>query len=100
MEYVVYDPDSGQLIAGSFMDYTMPRADDLPSYKLAFQETLNPNNALGVKACSESGSCGPPPAIGNAIVDALWDLGVRHIDQPYTPERVWSAIRAAQPPGA
>ena len=99
MERVVYDPDSGQLLAGSFMDYTMPRADDLPSYKVAFQETLNPNNVLGVKGCSESGSCGPTPAIGNAIVDALWDLGVRHVDQPYLPERVWNAIQVARRPG-
>ena len=96
MEHVVYDPESGQLLAGSFMDYTMPRADDLPSYGVAFQETLNPNNVLGVKGGSESGTCGPVAAIGNAIVDALWDLGVRHLDQPYVPERVWRAIAAAQ----
>jgi carbon-monoxide dehydrogenase large subunit len=95
-EEIVYDPKSGQLVTGSFMDYGMPRADDLPSFRLDFQETLNPNNPLGVKGCSESGTCGPVAAIGNALVDALWDLGVRHIDHPYTPERVWNAMRASR----
>ena len=97
LEHVVYHSESGQLLAGSFMDYCMPRADDLPSFVIDFQCTLNPNNVLGVKGCSESGSCGPPAAIGNAIVDALWDLGIRHIDQPYTPMRVWQAIQHAPP---
>ena len=95
MERIVYDPGSGQPLAGSFMDYAMPRADDLPGFVTAFQETLNPNNELGVKGCSESGASGPPGAIGNAIVDALWDRGVRHLDMPYTPERVWRALRSA-----
>ena len=95
-ERVVYDADSGQPLSGSFMDYGMPRADDLPGFKIAFQETLNPNNALGVKGCSESGTSGPPGAIGNAVVDALWDLGIRHIDMPYSSARVWQAIRTAQ----
>ena len=92
-ERVVYDEESGQLLSGSFMDYCMPRADDLPSFKVDFQCTPNPNNVLGIKGCSESGTCGPPSAIGNAIVDALWDLGIRHIDHPFTPFRVWRAIR-------
>ncbi len=96
LERVVYDEDSGQLITGSFMDYGMPRASDLPSFKIEFHETLNPYNALGAKGCSESGSLGPPAAIGNAIADALCDLGVRHVELPYTPERVWMAINAAR----
>jgi carbon-monoxide dehydrogenase large subunit len=96
-EQVVYDPESGQLMTGTFMDYCMPRADDLPSFTVEFQETLNPNHVLGVKGCSESGTCGPTAAIGNAIVDALWDLGVRHIQHPYTPERVWRAIHHLAP---
>jgi len=96
IEQIVYDPDSGQLITGSFMDYGMPRADDLPSFTLDFQETLNPNNLLGVKGCSESGTCGPVAAIGNAIVDALWDMGVRHVEHPYTPERIWSVIQSGK----
>ena len=74
----------------------MPRTDDMPSFVTDFQETPNPNNVLGVKGCSESGVCGPTAAIGNAIVDALWDLGVRHLDITYTPERVWRTIRAAR----
>ena len=96
LERIVYDPESGQPLTGSFMDYAMPRADDMPSFVTDFQETPNPNNVLGVKGCSESGVCGPTAAIGNAIVDALWDLGVRHLDIPYTPERVWRTIRAAR----
>ena len=96
LERVVYDEDSGQLLTGSFMDYGMPRASDLPSFKVEFHETLNPHNALGAKGCSESGSLGPPAAIGNAIADALWDLGVSHVELPYTPERVWAAIQAAR----
>ena len=68
---------------------------DLPSFETDFQETLNPNNALGVKGGSESGTIGPPAAIGNAIVDALWDLGVRHVEMPYTPSNVRRAIEMA-----
>jgi carbon-monoxide dehydrogenase large subunit len=96
MEQVVYDRQSGQLLTGTFMDYAMPRASDLPSFVTAFQETLNPNNALGVKGGSEAGTIGPPAAIGNAIVDALWDLGVRHVAMPCTPEHVIDAIQNAQ----
>ncbi len=94
LEHVVYDTD-GQLISGSFMDYAMPRADDLPSYRLTFIETPAPSNPLGAKGGSESGSIGAPAAIGNAVVDALWHLGIRHIQLPLTPLRVWQAIRQA-----
>ena len=96
LEQVVYDSD-GQLLSGSFMDYALPRADMLPPFELTFQETLSPHNSLGVKGVGECGSNGPPGAIGNAIIDALWDRGVRHIDPPYTPLRVWEAIQAARP---
>ena len=92
-EHVIYDTDSGQLLTGSFMDYGMPRAPDLPSIEVEFQETINPYNALGAKGGSETGVIGPPAAIGNAIVDALWDLGVRHVDMPFTPDHVWRAIQ-------
>ena len=95
VEQVVYDAATGQLITGSFMDYGMPRAPDLPNFATDFQETLNPNNALGVKGGSESGTIGPPAAVGNAIVDALWDLGVRHVKMPYTPANVRQAIVVA-----
>ena len=99
LEQVVYEPGSGQLVTGSFMDYTLPRADDLPSFEGELMESFNANNALGVKGGSESGVVGPTAAIGNAIVDALADLGVEHIDMPYTPERVWQAIRVAEAGG-
>ena len=96
LENMIYDHGSGQLLTGTFMDYGMPRASDLPSFAVDFQETLNPHNALGVKGGSETGAIGPPAAIGNAIVDALWNLGVRYVSMPYTPEHVWTAIAAAR----
>ena len=95
LEDVRYDPESGQLLTGSFMDYAMPRADDLPAITLASHVTLTETNPLGVKGVGELGTAGPPPAIGNAILDALWHLGVRHVEMPFTAERVWRAIRAA-----
>ena len=76
LEQVVYDR-SGQLLTGSFIDYAMPRATDLPSFKTARQETLSPDNLLGVKGAGESGTIGAPAAMGNAVLDALWHLGVR-----------------------
>jgi carbon-monoxide dehydrogenase large subunit len=78
------------------MDYAMPRADDLPSYRTTFIETPAPSNPLGVKGGSETGTIGAPAAIGNAVVDALWDLGVRHVPLPLTPQNVWRAIEATQ----
>ncbi|MGD9922888.1 MAG: xanthine dehydrogenase family protein molybdopterin-binding subunit, partial [Pseudorhodoplanes sp.] len=89
MEECTYDSGSGQLVAGSFMDYTMPRADDLPSIRFRHQETLNPNNVLGVKGSGESGSIGAPAAVANAIVDAMWHFGVREISMPITSQKVW-----------
>jgi carbon-monoxide dehydrogenase large subunit len=96
MEQIVYDRESGQLLTGTFMDYAMPRAVDMPPLALDFHETPAPSNPLGVKGGSETGVIGPPPAIGNALVDALWHLGVRHIELPMTPQSVWRAIRAAR----
>ncbi len=95
MEDCTYDNDSGQLLAGSFMDYAMPRANDLVTFKVESQETLTPNNALGVKGSGESGTIGAPAAIGNAVVDALWHLGVRHVDMPMNSRNVWRAIKRA-----
>ncbi len=89
LEGVVYDKASGQLLTGSFMDYTMPRADDLPSFTVGMTETPCPHNPLGVKGCGEAGAIAAPAALMNAITDAL---GVE-IDMPATPEKVW---RAAQ----
>jgi aerobic carbon-monoxide dehydrogenase large subunit len=94
-EHIVYD-DSGQLLTASFMDYAMPRASDLPSLRTAFIETPAPSNPLGVKGGSESGSIGAPAAIGNAVIDALWHLGVRDIRLPITSETVWRALRDAR----
>ena len=87
-----YDAD-GQLLSGSFMDYAMPRAGDLPSFELVFQETPAPSNPLGVKGGSESGAIGAPAAIGNAVIDALWHLGVRDMTLPIKAETVWRALQ-------
>ena len=76
------------------MDYALPRAEDLPSFALASHTTLTASNPLGVKGVGELGTSGPPAAIGNAVVDALAQLGVRHVEMPFTAERVWHAIRA------
>jgi aerobic carbon-monoxide dehydrogenase large subunit len=94
MEHIIYDRD-GQLLTGSFMDYAMPRAGDLPDFVTGFIETPAPSNPLGVKGGSESGTIGAPAAIGNAVIDALWHLGVRDITLPITPETVWRALTAA-----
>jgi aerobic carbon-monoxide dehydrogenase large subunit len=96
MEHVVYDAASGQLLSGSFMDYAMPRASDLPAFATAFIATPAPSNPLGVKGGSESGTIGAPAAIGNAVIDALWHLGVRDIALPITPETVWREMRQAK----
>ena len=96
MEEIVYDRQSGQLLTGSFMDYAMPRAADLPAFRTAFIATPAPSNPLGVKGGSESGTIGAPAAIGNAVIDALWHLGVRDIALPITPETVWRALKKAQ----
>ena len=95
LEDVRYEPESGQLLTGSFMDYTIPRADDMPDFALDSHVTLTETNPLGVKGVGELGTAGPPAAIGNAILDALWHLGVRQMEMPFTAERVWRAIRAA-----
>jgi carbon-monoxide dehydrogenase large subunit len=94
-ERVVYDGETGQPLAGSFLDYAVPRADDLPSFD--FLATRTPSsNPLDVKGCGEAGAAGAPPALINAIVDALAPLSIRHVDMPATPERLWRAIAAAQ----
>ncbi|WP_372006224.1 xanthine dehydrogenase family protein molybdopterin-binding subunit [Tistrella mobilis] len=100
LEAAVYDQDSGQLMSGSFMDYCMPRADDLPSFTVAHNEVPCTTNPLGVKGCGEAGAIGSPPAIINAVIDALRPLGVTDMDMPATPHRVWSTIQAARMPAA
>jgi len=91
-----YDPESGQLLTGSFMDYTMPRADNLPSYQVGFTTTPSPLNPLGAKGCGEAGAIAAPAATINAITNALWPLGIRNIDMPATPQAVWQAIQGAR----
>ena len=96
LEHAVYDNDSGQLLSGSFMDYAMPRAGDIPSFSFATHNVPTKGNPLGVKGAGEAGAVGAPPAVINAIVDALnRRAGVRHIDMPATPRRVWEALHAA-----
>ena len=96
LEHSHYDPESGQLLAASFMDYAMPRADVFPELKTALSEIPSPTNPLGVRSGGEGGTTPALGAVINAIVDALSPLGVRHIEMPATPERVWRAIRAAR----
>lgn len=94
-EDCVYDAASGQLLSGSFMDYAMPRADRLPSFVVANNEVPAPNNPLGIKGAGEGGTTGAPPAIINAVVDALSEFGVSHIDMPATSQKIWDALRAS-----
>ena len=99
LEHGIYDPETAQLLTGSFMDYTMPRADDVPALDCAFHNVPCTANPLGVKGAGEAGAVGSPPAVINAVVDALHArAGVKHIDMPATREKVWRALRNA-PPG-
>ncbi len=97
LEAAAYDPQTGQLLTGSYMDYTMPRADDLPNFQVANHATLCTHNPLGAKGVGEVGAIGSPPAVINAVLDALAPLGVTDIAMPATPAKIWSAIRAASP---
>jgi len=98
LEEVVYDRESGQLISGSFTDYCMPRADDLPGFTVAFEEVPSKTNPLGIKGLGEVGSVGAPPVVISAILDALKPLGVTHIDMPAIPSRVWERVQHASRP--
>ena len=94
MEMTVYD-DDGQLLTGSFMDYAMPRAADVPSFVLAEHPVPAKTNPLGVKGCGEAGCAGALTSVMNAVLDALADRGIRHLDMPLTPFRIWRALREA-----
>ena len=96
LEHARFDPDTGQPLTGSLMDYALPRADDVPYVETEWIGTPCPSNPLGVKGGGESGCVGASPAVVNAVVDALSGFGVRHIDMPATPEQVWRAIKAAR----
>ena len=99
LERVVYEPESGQPITGSLMDYALPRADDLPALRIALESMPSDLNPLGVKGAGESPTTGSPPAVVNAVLDALRPLGVHTIEMPMTPFVVWEAIRAARRAG-
>jgi carbon-monoxide dehydrogenase large subunit len=96
----VYDGSSGQFLSASFMDYALPRADDFPSIVSECDEGQPcSHNPLGAKGCGEAGSIAAPAAIVGAVLDALAPLGVRDVDMPLTPARLWGAIRKAGPHG-
>ena len=90
-----YDEESGQLLSGSFMDYCMPRADNLPNMTVETHITACTHNALGVKGCGEVGTIASPATVINAVVDALAHLGVTHVDMPASPNRIWHIIQSA-----
>jgi len=95
-EHALYDPDSGQLLSGTLMDYAMPRADSLPAVDFSTVEIPCQTNLLGIKGAGEAGTIGATPAVMNAVMDALSPLGVRHLDMPALPEKLWRAIAAAR----
>jgi carbon-monoxide dehydrogenase large subunit len=96
METVTFDRETAQNLSASFMDYAMPRADDLPSFRIAHNDVPSTSNPLGVKGAGEAGCVASPPAIIHAIIDALSALGVKRIEMPATPQTVWRAIQQAK----
>jgi carbon-monoxide dehydrogenase large subunit len=96
LEHCIYDDESGQLLTGSLMDYALPRADDVPSFKVGTKVTPCTHNPLGAKGCGEAGAIGAPAALMNAVMDALAVSGVKHLDMPASPHRVWQAIQSAR----
>ncbi len=100
LERCAYDAESGQLLSATLMDYCLPRADDAPSIAFAMTETPCTANPLGAKGCGEAGAIGAPPAAINAVVDGLSEFGVRHVDMPATPEKVWRIIHSARSTGS
>jgi carbon-monoxide dehydrogenase large subunit len=95
LERVAYDAD-GQLLTGSYMDYGLPRASDAPRLSFASHPVPARTNILGAKGCGEAGCAGALPALMNAVVDALSEFGITHLDMPASPQRVWQAIEAAR----
>ena len=95
LEEVVYD-ENGQLLSGSLMDYALPRAGLFPRFTLDRTETPTPLNPLGVKGIGEAATVGSTPAVANAVIDALSHLGIRHLDIPLRPEKVWKAVRGSE----
>jgi carbon-monoxide dehydrogenase large subunit len=102
-EHAQYDPATGQLVSGTFLDYAMPRADEQPDIRLYDNSVPSPGNPLGVKGAGEAGTTGAVPTVANAVIDALRPLGIHHLDFPFSPARVWAAIAratAGRRPGA
>ncbi len=99
MEDAVYDA-SGQLLTATFMDYAMPRAEDVPFVAFTTESTPSTTNVFGMKGCGEAGTVGALAAVSNAVLDALWPMGVRHVDMPLTPHRVWAMMQEARAKGA
>ena len=97
-EHCVYDPQSGQLLTGSFMDYAMPRPEIMQRVELYDHSVPSPTNPLGVKGAGEAGTTGALPAVANAVIDALRPLGIHHLDFPFSPARVWSAMQRSKNP--
>jgi carbon-monoxide dehydrogenase large subunit len=95
LEHTVYD-EQGQLLSGSYMDYALPRADHAPDFAVLSHPVPAKTNPLGVKGCGEAGCAGSLTSIMNAVVDALSAYGIKHIDMPATPQRVWQAIQNAK----
>jgi aerobic carbon-monoxide dehydrogenase large subunit len=96
MEQVVYDPESGQLLTASFMDYAIPRADTMPDMHIESRPVPTKLNPIGAKGAGEAGTVGALPAVINAVMDALAPVGVRELDMPASSERVWAAIQRAR----
>jgi aerobic carbon-monoxide dehydrogenase large subunit len=96
LEHCIYDEASGQLLTGSFMDYAMPRAEIMKQVELHDHSVPSPSNPLGVKGAGEAGTTGALPALANAVIDALRPLGIDHLDFPFSPARVWSAMRGTK----
>ncbi len=99
MEDAVYDA-SGQLLTATFMDYAMPRAEDVPFVAFTTESTPSTTNVFGMKGCGEAGTVGALAAVSNAVLDALWPMGVRHVDMPMSPHRVWAMMQEARAKGA
>jgi carbon-monoxide dehydrogenase large subunit len=95
-EEVSYDPDSGQLLTGSLLDYAVPRAEHVPNITSLFQQTPSPTNPIGVKGIGENGSIAAPPCMVHAVLDALSPFGITHLDMPLTPPRIWAAVQGAR----
>jgi carbon-monoxide dehydrogenase large subunit len=96
MEDTVFDPESGQLLSGSFQDYAMPRADNFPPFEIEFNNVPCATNVMGIKGAGEAGSVGSLASVINAVIDALSPYGIRTIDMPATPLKIWRAIEAAK----